>query len=332
MDATTGVDRRLLRALQRQPGHGYELAQALAGAGGPDRATVYRRLAALARRGLVERAAEPGEGPPRQVYRLSSTGQAALREELREALRLLCEAFDAHWRATGAGGGGHGPEELPGPLVFVTASRLSGVELRILGTMARWLPRQVHLVVPPGAALPGEAPPGVGVVEAPWTALPFRAGYAGTLMVNELPPARVLPGAVREWQRVLAPEGTLSLIATAPLPRGVDPFVDFLAGLHDELYPDQAGAAAPDEVTAALERGFASVETFPEANQRVWVARESRPEPRRLAGGQRTGGRNAPAEVKGPAPTRAARRGPPGTPPARSTRRGRPPPRTGRRR
>lgn len=302
MDATSPLDLRLLRAL-REPRHGYELAAVLARDGGPDRATVYRRLAALSRAGLVARAVERGRGPVRQVVRLTPAGEAVLRDELRAALRLLCEAHDAHWRATRRGA--RGPSNLEGPLVFVSASRMSGVELRILATMAGWMPRRVHLVLPPGMALPGEAPAGVAVVEAPWAALPFRDGYAGTLMVNELPPARGFPRAVREWRRVLAPHGTLSVIASAPLPRGLDRFVDFLADLHDELYPDQAGAPPPDEVTRVLRDAFGGVEDFPEANQRVWVA-----------------------SPRGPAPRGAGRGGPPGTPAAPATSRGRPRPRS----
>jgi DNA-binding PadR family transcriptional regulator len=280
------LDLRLLRALGQQPAHGYGLVRDLAAQGpAPDRATVYRRLAALARAGLVaaSKAPAPDGGPPRTVYRLSAAGEEMLREELRAALRLLQEAAHARLRAREPrrGGGGRrrgGREPRPnfqGPIVFVSGSRLSGIELRILASMAQAQPRRVHLALPPGVALPGPAPAGVAVVEGAWASLPFRDGYTRLLMVNELPPSRGLARAAREWARVLAPSGTLHVVAPAPLPRGVDPFVDFLAGLHDELFPDQAGAPKPAAVTAALRERFASVDLGTESDQLVWTARSA---------------------------------------------------------
>jgi DNA-binding PadR family transcriptional regulator len=274
MGANTDLDRRVLRALRAEPVHGYALAQVLALQGGPDRATVYRRLQALARRGLVRQRSERGDGPPRKVWSLTGNGEEALRAELRDAMRLLLEAFDTRSRAGGGDGGAE--EALRGPLVFVSGSRISGVELRILATMAEALPRRVHLVLPPGVPIPGGAPAGVAVVEAPWTALPFRDGYAGVVMVNELPAARVLVKASREWARVLAGDGVLHVIAPRPLPRGIEPFVDFLAELHDELYADQAGGPQPEQVTSALQAAFDDVGLDQESNQLVWTARRAK--------------------------------------------------------
>jgi hypothetical protein len=113
------------------------------------------------------------------------------------------------------------------------------------------------------------------VVEGTWRALPFRDGYARTLFVNELPPARALAASAQEWRRVLAPGGSLHAIAPAPLPRGTDPFIDFLAELHDELFPDQAGGPAPERVDAALRAAFGRVERARESNQLVWTARRA---------------------------------------------------------
>jgi SAM-dependent methyltransferase len=216
---------------------------------------------------------EQGPGPPRLVLAPAPAGEEALREEWRGAMRLLLEAFDARSRARARKGRARGRvPRVRGPLVFVSGSRFSAVEQRILAALAEAMPRRVHLALPPGVPLP-DPPGGVAVVEAPWAALPFRDGYAGLLMVNELPPAPALPRAAREWRRVLAPGGTLHVIAPAPLPRGVDPFVDFLAELHDELYPDQAGAPSPEEVGRALRHAFGNLEEGSEANQRVWTCK-----------------------------------------------------------
>lgn len=286
MVAYSGLDLRVLRALRAEPAHGYDLARTLAEGGArPDVATVYRRLRRLASAGLVRRRAERGRGPERQVYALSAAGEEALRDDLREAMRALLEAYDARWRGGGRGGDGAAWRRLRGPLAFVSGSRLSGIELRILAALAGHLPRQVHLVLPPGVPVPGAAPPGVAVVEAPWAALPFRDAYAGVVMVNELPPARGLARAAAEWRRVLRPGGTLHVIAPAPLPRGVDAFVDFLADLHDELYPDQAAAPPPPAVRRALKEAFGRVEEAEEGHQRVWTCRLSRgARPARRAG------------------------------------------------
>jgi DNA-binding PadR family transcriptional regulator len=269
MGETTSLDRALLRALHARPRHAYALAQETPEA---DRATVYRRVASLERRGLLASRPEPGSGPKRRVLRLTAAGVEALRAEMREALRLLMEGFDAAARephAAGASAGRGGRVEPP--VVFVTGSRASGVELRIVRHLAREHPRAVHLVVPPGFDL--EAPRGVAAMEAPWTALPFRGAYARTLFVNELPPARAFERASREWARVLAPGGRLFLVAPAPLPRGVDPFVDWFASLQDELFPDQAGAPEPGRVEEALRGAFGGrVSVARQGSQLVWTA------------------------------------------------------------
>lgn len=257
MHATTPLDLRILRALARRPAHGYALARELADEG-RDRATVYRRLAALARSGMVATSEEPGLGATRRSHRLTRAGEERLREELRDAMRALMEAFGARMRyRTG------GLARVKPPIVFVTGSRFTGIELRIVASLSRAHPGRVHLVGRGG-------PP--RMLAGSWTEIPFRDAYARTLFVNELPPARSLGAAAREWARVVAPGGSLSIIAPAPLPRGVDPFVDFLAEVRDELHPDSAGAPADDAVTRALWRAFADVEPRREADQRIWTA------------------------------------------------------------
>ncbi|MCA1813733.1 MAG: PadR family transcriptional regulator [Halobacteriales archaeon] len=268
MPATMPRDRRLLRALRRGPAHGYGLAQELAGEA--DRATVYRRLGALQRAGLVHAQRIPGSGPDRKLLRLSPSGDAALRDELRDAMQLLLAAFDAQRPRGGEG------MRLRGPIVVVSGSKLSAIELRILATFAQHAPRQTHLVLSPGARLPGAAPPGVAVSEAPWSALPFRDGYAKLLLCNEAPPSSALARAAREWGRVLHARGTLHVVGTAPLPRGVDPFVDFLAGLHAELFPDVARGPPAEALTEALRGAFRTVREEREADQLVWTARGPR--------------------------------------------------------
>lgn len=257
MPATTPLDLRILRALARRPAHGYALARELADEG-RDRATVYRRLAALARGGLVVTSEEPGLGATRRSYRLTRAGEERLREELRDAMRVLMEAFAARMRPRAGG-----PSRVKPPIVFVTGSRITGIELRIVASLSRAHPGRVHLVGREGS------PP---MLAGSWTEIPFRDAYARTLFVNELPPARSLVPAAREWARVLAPGGSLSVIAPAPLPRGVDPFVDFLAEVRDELHPDSAGAPAEAAVTRALSRAFDQVESRREADQRIWTA------------------------------------------------------------
>jgi len=262
MAETTPLDRRLLRALRRPGSHAYALAQESA----DDRATVYRRLARLQAAGLVASRAEPGRGARRKTLRLTAAGQEALRDELRDALRLLLEAFDASAPRRGGEGGG----DVKPPVVFASGSRVSGVELRIARHLARAHPRAVHLVVPPGCQVDAR---GVPTMEAPWSALPFRDGYARTLFVNELPPARGLGAAASEWRRVLSRGGRVNVVAPAPLPRGVDPFVDWFAELQDELFPDQRGAPTSDAVTRALRERFAGVRSWRQGTQIVWTAR-----------------------------------------------------------
>lgn len=256
MGATT-LDLRILRALRRRPAHGYALARELADEG-RDRATVYRRLAALARAGLVATTEEPGAGATRKSFRLTSAGEERLREELREAMRRLLDAFGSRVRTRA---GAH--PRVRAPIVFVSGSRISGIELRIVAGLSRSFPGRVHLVGREGAA---------PMMAGSWTEIPFRDGYAQTLFVNELPPARALSAAVREWSRVLAPGGALNVVAPAPLPRGIDPFVDFLAELRDELHPDSAGAPSDEVVTRALARSYEGVELTREADQRIWTA------------------------------------------------------------
>lgn len=260
------IDKRILRLLWRRPMHAYALAQE----GLADRATVYRRVAAMARAGLVVARREPGQGPQRRVLRLTEAGEDAIRGELREAMRLLLEGFDADAPRPPAS---RKRSAVRAPVVFVTGSRVSGVEMRIARSLSQAHPRLVHMVVPPGCDV--QPAPGSPVMEAPWGALPFRDEYARTLFVNELPPARGLGRAVQEWARVLSPGGALYVVAPAPLPRGIDPFVDYFAKLQDELYPDQAGAPAPERVTDALRRALAPahVECAREANQNVWIVR-----------------------------------------------------------
>ncbi|HUR68112.1 MAG TPA: helix-turn-helix transcriptional regulator [Candidatus Thermoplasmatota archaeon] len=268
MDETSALDLRLLRAVRARLTHGYALAQELA-AEGPDRATVYRRIGALRRAGLVSAHPVPGAGPQRQALSLTPAGEERLREELRDAMRLLTEAFHASLRSRR--GSADGPARIEAPIVFASGSRVSGIELRIVASLAKVHPRQTHLVLPPGVDL-ARPPSGVAIVEGTWASLPFRDAYARSLFVNELPPARALPAAAREWARVLAPRGSLNVVAPAPLPRGVDPFVDLLADLRDELHPDSAGAPASGAVRRALARGFERIDERQEADQRVWTA------------------------------------------------------------
>ncbi|MEA3198834.1 MAG: Transcriptional regulator PadR-like family [Thermoplasmata archaeon] len=270
MVATSGSDLRILRLLRAQPMHAYAVAARLAQEGETaDRATVYRRLDRLERAGLLASSDAPGQGPRRRVYRVAPAGTRALHDELRGALdRLMAAYHDATRRRSG--GGSRMPE---GPVAMVSGSRVGSLELRILGHYAAARPRQTFLVVPPGTALPGRAPPGLVVMEGAWSALPLRDAHARLLFVNELPPTRALPRAAREWARVLAPGGTLHAIAPAPLPRGLDPFVDFLADAQAQLFPDVAEAPASETVTKALRAAFRDVAEKREGPQRVWTAR-----------------------------------------------------------
>lgn len=275
MVATSSLDLRLLRALRDGPTHGYALARQLADEA--DRATVYRRLAALRRASLVASTSQRGAGPERKAYALTPSGELRLREELREATRVLMEAFAARARPRG-GAGGAPPRP---PIVFVSGSRFSGIERRIVASLARGSPGRVHLVMRASmgdeSARETRALP-VPLVEGSWSEIPFRDGYARTLFVNELPPRASLPAAVREWARVLAKGGALHVIAPAPLPRGADPFIDFLAELRDELHPDSADAPEGANVTRALAKHFDDVDETREADQRVWSAiRNGRP-------------------------------------------------------
>lgn len=267
------TDLRILRALRAQPKHGYALVAELA-ADGPavDRATVYRRLAALARGGWIATSARKGRGAVRREHRLAPRGEQALREELRRAMELLLADHHARLRRD-ARGSGMGRARVEGPVVFVSGSRISAVEARILASFAASAPRRTHLVLPPGVAAPASLPATVAVAEAPWSALPFRDAYARLVLVNELPPARGLARAAREWARVLARSGTLHVVAPAPLPRGVDPFVDYLAALNEELFPDVARAPAPAAVERALASALGRVEVAREGGQIVWTAR-----------------------------------------------------------
>jgi DNA-binding PadR family transcriptional regulator len=265
----TTLDRQLLRRV-RSPGHArhaYAIAQELAAEDGPDRATVYRRLQSLERRGLVQARSEAGRGARRRVLRLTPRGEEVMRAELRDAVRLLLEAFAAEQPR-----GGGGASRVDPPVVFVSGPRISGVEARIVRFLSRAHPRRVHLVVPPGVDAPA---PGLAPLEAPWSSLPFRDGYARTLFVNELPPTArgALDRAAAEWARVLSPGGRGFVIAPAPLPRGVDPFVDFFAQLQGELFPGQAAAADVARVEAALRGAFDRVERHREAGQLVWSVR-----------------------------------------------------------
>jgi DNA-binding PadR family transcriptional regulator len=270
MVATSAADLRILRALRAQPAHAYAVAAQLAHEGETaDRATVYRRLDRLERAGLLVSAPAAGLGPRRRVYRLSAAGTRALHDELREALDRLMGAYHAASRRGGGGGAWKPPA---GPVGMVSGSRVGTLELRILAGYARARPRQAYLVVPPGVAAP-RPPPGLVVLEGAWAALPLRDAHLRLLFVNELPAARGLARAAREWARVLSPAGTLHAVAPAPLPRGVDPFVDFLAQAQAELFPDVAEAPASEAVTRALRGAFRDVEETREGSQRVWTAR-----------------------------------------------------------
>ncbi|GEM_PF-6226825 len=272
MDATSQRDLRILRLVRARPSHAYAIAAQLAAEGeGADRATVYRRLARLEEAGLLASSEARGQGPPRRVYRLAARGEEALREELREALDRLMGAYHASQRRGGSGGGAWRPPA--GPVAMVSGSRVGAVELRILGAYARALPRQTYLVLPPGVPTPPRPPAGLVALEGTWSAVPLRDAHVRLLFVNELPPARSLARCAREWARVLSPAGTLHAVAPAPLPRGVDPFVDFLAQEQERLFPDVAQAPPSAAVTRALRGAFRSVEEDRDGGQRVWTAR-----------------------------------------------------------
>lgn len=272
MSATSPADLQVLRFLRERPAHAYAVAARLAAEGeAPDRATVYRRLDRMERGGLLVSSRAAGQGPARRVYRLAPLGERALRDELRDALSRLMEAYHAALPRRGGGGGRRAPPQ--GPVAMVSGSRLTGIELRILASYAKALPRQTFLVVPPGFEPPARVPPGLVVLEGAWGALPLRDKLVRLLFVNELPPARALGRSAKEWARVLAPAGTLHAISPAPLPRGVDPFVDFLAALQGELFPDVADAPSSDAVARALRGAFARVSEARVGGQRVWSAR-----------------------------------------------------------
>jgi hypothetical protein len=209
------------------------------------------------------------------VYRLAPEGEGALRDELREALDRLMGAYHASTRR-GPGGGGGAWRPPAGPVAMVSGSRVGAVETRILGGYARALPRQTYLVLPPGVDALGRLPPGLVTLAGTWSAIPLRDAHVRLLFVNELPPARSLARCAREWARVLSPSGTMHAVAPAPLPRGVDPFVDFLAQAQETLFPDVAQAPASDAVTRALRAAFRSVEEEREGGQRVWTAKGPR--------------------------------------------------------
>jgi PadR family transcriptional regulator, regulatory protein PadR len=76
------VEGCLLLLIAERPGHGYELADRLAGLGleKVDSATVYRVLRSLDRGGLVDSSWEEAEsGPVRRRYRITRSGLMRLR-------------------------------------------------------------------------------------------------------------------------------------------------------------------------------------------------------------------------------------------------------------
>ena len=86
----------LLMALADGPAHGYALVTAIReardGAIRLEPGNLYRRIHALAERGLVERAPDEDPGSRRRTYRLTRAGVEAFLDETDRLARLAREA------------------------------------------------------------------------------------------------------------------------------------------------------------------------------------------------------------------------------------------------
>ena len=121
------ADLLLLATIADEPGHAYELATRLSGAGlGPvSYGTVYPLLARLRSAGLLSEASAPStRGPSRKVYALTPSGREALQEwsaswhQMHQATAAYLRAFTSG-RAVEADTGPEAPAPSPSPALTV---------------------------------------------------------------------------------------------------------------------------------------------------------------------------------------------------------------------
>jgi DNA-binding PadR family transcriptional regulator len=252
--------------------HGYELHQAL-----PEEVrnvkltTLYRWLHEMESEALVESEMQPGpHGPHRRVYRLGQRGETRLREVLKDSLENVLHFYDAYRHSVTKDAyyniAQSGSDKILGRVLFTAFPRITNHSLSLVNMINSLCINSIVEVLGNCEVLKR-----AGVKHRPIKGdisdIPVRNETYSEIWLSGVPERRLLPRAIAECKRVLAPKGRLRM--SAPFVFFEEPAVptlsEFLRVSASHLFPD-LGVVEGNDVGSVIESNFkecGAFETFP---------------------------------------------------------------------
>ncbi len=213
--------------------YGYEVKKRIELDGEKIEATrIYTILKELNDEGLIiDRWERSSSGPRRRIYSLDEKGRDALKENLLEAISLVHKHYGEYLMSL------YPKVDIVGDIlnrllkgmdgqknIVYFTNQYYGMNTMMISRIQQMMPEgRVYLIKPRSVDITQDFQ-NVDIFSGNYGDIPLKDGFADILLIIDLPEEEQVEASIKEWHRVLSPEGSLGIITPSVLvKKRVDP-------------------------------------------------------------------------------------------------------------
>jgi PadR family transcriptional regulator PadR len=207
---------------------------------------IYGILKELNNEGLlIDRWEKSSSGPKRRIYSISERGREAIKTNLLEAISIVHKHYGEYLLSL------YPKVDILGDILNLFFKGMSGkknigymayknygMTEMIISRIQRMMPEGRVFLVKPRSVDIVLNNKSVEILSGEYEDIPLRDNYADLLLIIDLPEEEQLESCIKEWHRVLSPEGHLGIITPTVLVKNrVDPIGigDYVEQLEHEV-------------------------------------------------------------------------------------------------
>ncbi len=173
---------------------------------------------------LIDRWERSKTGPRRRIYSLGEKGRDALKANLLEAISVVQRNYWDYLMSLNPKvdiignilnqltAGVNGNET-----IGYFTNKYYGMTKTLISRLQKTVPEgRVYLIKPRPVEIPQEID-NVDIISGSYENISLKDGYADVLLIIDLPSEEILESAIKEWYRVLSPEGNLGILTPSVL-------------------------------------------------------------------------------------------------------------------
>jgi PadR family transcriptional regulator PadR len=194
---------------------------------------------------LIDRWEKSSSGPKRRIYSISERGREAIKTNLLEAISIVHKHYGEYLLSL------YPKVDILGDILNLFFKGMSGkknigymayknygMTEMIISRIQRMMPEGRVFLVKPRSVDIVLNNKSVEILSGEYEDIPLRDNYADLLLIIDLPEEEQLESCIKEWHRVLSPEGYLGIITPTVLVKNrVDPIGigDYVEQLEHEV-------------------------------------------------------------------------------------------------